>query len=708
MKHWLKYSALGLGLVQQVAFSQIQKEKEIDGVSITKRKKAIEQKADRTVFDFSEQPQLNTGSTLEGIKKLPGLLHSDAAGMMYQGKLLDVFLNGRPTGMKLSDLNAFLEGMPANSVDRIEVITSPGAEFPATSGGAILNIITNSNAAKFLSASISSNYSFSNEDVLRHKTNNSLSLNGKNSWFGWKLQLGQSYKPGWQNYQLIDKNSGDKILHNETNRFPQSYFINSGLIIDFETDKLMLNYDTRWNIGRSDISALKSLSAPNPSQFTSHSNYQRHDAEAVYQMRFENKVKKLDFKAYFNIEQNDFEQNLTQPMAFNMLNNGSEKQMGGLKVDFSYPVNFLDDSKINLGALYQSTFFKAQNRGQRNFEYHNQETDVYAEFHTKYKRVSLVAGLRGEEYKINGLVYDALGRSSKLIPFEQYRLFPNVNLQYDIWNRLILGATYNQKIALPAVSNLNPNNTTFSSAVFGKIGNPNILPTLSHNYELKLSMLDYIFMSYSRSDFNNLMVQDLAKTGPGSYLSQDKNLSDFRIESFNMGMPLPYMLFSKGFKESFKFNVNIDDMNYVYIYYSYQKHRSKYFIEQPNLQILSLIGHFNLPYDIKFAPQYNYVSRGRYQNVVATEPFNQTLDLNLSKQYLDKRLKIAIFANDVLRTSVQSFDIGQAPDLIGSFTRADTRTFGLSITYKFKQSNKLIKEPNAKSTDEKEKTNIGL
>jgi hypothetical protein len=32
--------------------------------------------------------------------------------------------------------------MPANAIEKIE-ITQPGAEFPATSGGAILNIITN-------------------------------------------------------------------------------------------------------------------------------------------------------------------------------------------------------------------------------------------------------------------------------------------------------------------------------------------------------------------------------------------------------------------------------------------------------------------------------------------------------------------------------------------------------------------------------------
>ena len=94
-------------------------------VTITKTKKAVEQKADRTIFDFSEQPNLNTGTALEGIKKLPGLIVSDLTGMAYQGKMLDVYMDGHPLNITSNELNAFLEGMPANAIDRIEVVTSP-------------------------------------------------------------------------------------------------------------------------------------------------------------------------------------------------------------------------------------------------------------------------------------------------------------------------------------------------------------------------------------------------------------------------------------------------------------------------------------------------------------------------------------------------------------------------------------------------------
>ena len=63
----MKKTIFALSLVSSVfVFAQEKsnnqpKEKQIDGVVITKTKKAVEQKADRTIFDFSEQPQLNNG-----------------------------------------------------------------------------------------------------------------------------------------------------------------------------------------------------------------------------------------------------------------------------------------------------------------------------------------------------------------------------------------------------------------------------------------------------------------------------------------------------------------------------------------------------------------------------------------------------------------------------------------------------------------------
>ena len=151
----------------KVKKEEVSKENQIEEVKIIKHKKAVEHKPDRTIFNIADQPNLNSGTLMETIKQLPGLIASDVAGMMYQGKQLEVFLDGRPLNISSNELNSFLEGMPANSVERIEVITQPGAEFPATSGGAILNIITNKNAKKYLSATYTNSSAFNTYDKTR-------------------------------------------------------------------------------------------------------------------------------------------------------------------------------------------------------------------------------------------------------------------------------------------------------------------------------------------------------------------------------------------------------------------------------------------------------------------------------------------------------------------------------------------------------------
>ena len=227
---------LGMLAVSSLGLSQEKtkgKDREISEVTITKTKKAIEQKSDRTIFDFSEQPNLNTGSVMEGMKKLPGLIVSDMAGMLYQGKPLEVYMDGRPMNISSNQLNGFLEGMPANSVERIEIITQPGAEFPATSGGAIMNIITSKTAKNYLTATYSGNYSFTNYDKYRSRTNNSLHLNARNKWLGWQLNVGQNYRENMMLGNLDDLSS------TYTDGIRRGYFAKATMTFDLGLDRLL-------------------------------------------------------------------------------------------------------------------------------------------------------------------------------------------------------------------------------------------------------------------------------------------------------------------------------------------------------------------------------------------------------------------------------------------------------------------------------------
>lgn len=700
---------------QEKTNNQTTKEKQIEGVTITKTKKAVEQKADRTIFDFSEQPQLNNGNVLEGIKKLPGLVSTDIAGMMYQGKVLDVYLNGRPLNITSNELNSFLEGMPANSVDRIEVITQPGAEFPATSGGAIMNIITNKNANKYLTATYSGNYSFTNYDKFRSRTSNSLNLNARNKIFGWQLNVGQNYRES-----MLNSNQDNLMLSN-TDRVGRGYFAKSGLTFDLGQDRLLLNYDIYHNNndnytasnGLADLPYYLNPNIIREGNFSSfdaaHTDNLRQEAVVTYQKRFTEKSQKLDFQFGFTKSDSKFIQDniftdvvYTNPVEnspripfSNKLNNKSDMEIANFKVDYSQPLKILDGGKVSLGGLYEHQNFDTESKGITNLEYTRQTTATYLEFQAKLKKFDFILGTRAENYDISGVTRYYNNKNlieADLLPFNKFKLFPNASVQYNLMNQVYVAANYNKKINLPSISALNPNNTTFQGPNTQVTGNPNLQPTIFDNYEIKISAFDYAFIGYSVSSAKNQVAQIIRKDGKNLF-NEQINISEMKIHNFNVGLPVPFMIFSKPLSEIMKFNFNPDKINFMYIYAGYQKHDIDN-LNNKGFWILNLMTQIILPKEIKLTANYSYLTpKAGYFYFTAEKPFNNSVDLTLTKKFMDNRLTVSVFANDIFNG--QLMQVRSNPpsgETVMLRTKYDSRNFGLSVNYKIPTKNKLAKE----------------
>jgi len=375
---------------QETNTKEKSKEKEIQGVNLTKTKKAVEQKPDRTIFDFSEQPNLNSGSTLEGIKKLPGMVVTDIAGMMYQGKPLAVFMDGRPLNISSNDLTAFLEGMPANSIEKIEVITQPGAEFPATSGGAILNIVTSKSAKSYLTATYSGGYRFSNYDKFRSRVNNSIVLNSRNKIFGWQFSAGNTYRESFNSTQT------DDIFSNFADRYQRSNFAKAAMTFELGKDRLLLNYDfNQYNndsyIDASGKQVVNNITQTYQNTGKSKNETYRNEAVATYQKKFSDKDKKLDFKFTYTNYRTNFNQfsNFITPNTGIVYypENKSDQNVYNFRVDYAQPLKIMDGGKFSIGGLYEKLNFETQSASVTNLDYQRQTASTYAEVMAKYKKV---------------------------------------------------------------------------------------------------------------------------------------------------------------------------------------------------------------------------------------------------------------------------------------------------------------------------------
>ncbi|KAA0127891.1 TonB-dependent receptor [Chryseobacterium sp. SN22] len=736
----LSFLSLAFASAQEKTNTQATKEKQIEGVVITKTKKAVEQKADRTIFDFSEQPQLNNGNVLEGIKKLPGLVSTDIAGMMYQGKVLDVYLNGRPLNITSNELNSFLEGMPANSVDRIEVITQPGAEFPATSGGAIMNIITNKNANKYLTATYSGNYSFTNYDKFRSRTSNSLNLNARNKIFGWQLNVGQNYR------ESMLSTDQDALLYSDTNRYGRGYFAKSGITFDLGQDRLLLNYDIYHNnndnytLSHGDGEKKELIPNTDPKEYKYRDFYfdasdaantlnTRQEAVITYQKRFSEKTQKLDFQFGYTKSDSQFDQdnifrsgaysNPEEPYAFSLgrvLSNSSTMRIANFKVDYSQPLKLMDGGKVSLGGLYERQDFKTESFGITNLDYQRQTTATYLELQAKLKKFDFILGTRAENYDISGITRyyekdknnnDVLVEAG-LLPFNKFKLFPNASVQYNLMEQVHVTANYNKKISLPSISALNPNNVTFQGPNTQVTGNPNLQPTIFDNYELKISAFDYAFIGYSVSSAKNQVAQIIRREGKNLF-NEQINISEMKIHNFNVGLPVPFMIFSKPLSEIMKFNFNPDKINFMYIYAGYQKHDIAD-LDNKGFWIFNIMTQIILPKEIKLTANYSYLTpKAGYFYFTAEKPFNNSFDLTLTKKFMDNRLTVSVFANDIFNGQVMQVRSnppqGQSVYMRNKY---DTRNFGLSVNYKIPTRNKLAKEDQSILKESKKDDNGGM
>ena len=313
----------------------------------------------------------------------------------------------------------------------------------------------------------------------------------------------------------------------------------------------------------------------------------------------------------------------------------------------------------------------------------------------------ILLGSRAENYEIGGKT-----NVSDLIPFNQFRFFPNATVQYNVSNQIFLNMNYNKKITLPSTSALNPNNTTYQNQNVNTIGNPNLQPTIFDNFEVKISAFDYAYLGYNLSSAKNQVIQELS-VNANQIQNTNLNLSEIKIHNFNIAIPLPYMLFTKGLKETMKFDFNPDKINFLYLYTGYQYHQI------PNLDTkgfwsINLMSQILLPKDIKFVTEFGInTAGGNYFYFIADKPFGNYLDFTFSKKFLKDQLTITLYADDVLNMNRSSFRPVNAPLL--AYNKNDTRKFGFTLNYKLPTKNKLAKEdPNLLNNEKKEtETTIG-
>jgi hypothetical protein len=93
---------------------------------------------DRRIYNVSKDISARGGTGIDAVKNIPGLSVDADGAVTLRNSSPTIFVDGRPTLLTL-------EQIPADEIDRIEVITNPSARFDASTTGGILNVVLKKN-----------------------------------------------------------------------------------------------------------------------------------------------------------------------------------------------------------------------------------------------------------------------------------------------------------------------------------------------------------------------------------------------------------------------------------------------------------------------------------------------------------------------------------------------------------------------------------
>lgn len=120
----------------------------LNTATITAQKVMVKADIDKITYEAADDPETMSKSTLEILRKVPMVTVDGDDKIKVNGNAsFKVYVNGKPNQMMSSDPSTVLKAYPAANIEKIEVITNPGAKYDAEGTAGVLNIITKKQTA---------------------------------------------------------------------------------------------------------------------------------------------------------------------------------------------------------------------------------------------------------------------------------------------------------------------------------------------------------------------------------------------------------------------------------------------------------------------------------------------------------------------------------------------------------------------------------
>jgi outer membrane receptor for ferrienterochelin and colicins len=683
---------------------------QLNEVVVRNEKTTVDIKLDKKVYNVGKDLMVKGGTVSDILDNIPSVAVDVEGNISLRGnENVRVLIDGKPSNA--INVAEALKLIPADAIDKVEVITNPSARYDAEGGGGLLNIILKKGRTNGINGTVLA----TTGDPANHGIN--ATVNYKSDDFNFYTTQGFNYRNNPGN-SLLDTEylSGNPTSPTFIKETRDNDRINKGYNGSFGLD-WNLDSTTTWS---NSVNYRKSASenqdnvifnnffvnaADNFSR--TRTNFEDGDSENIeFNSGVIKKFKKdghrlnVDFQVALNKDLNIAD--ILDSRFGNDKTNSDQKQNRSL-IQADYVLPFGKGSQFEAGYrgdfLTQITDVTVFEDGVLNdnftneLEYKEKVNALYTQFGQKIAKFSFLFGLRWEDSNIDVNQIKTQDFNNK----RYNNFFPSAFVTYEIAEKTNLSFSYSKRINRPRGRQLNPF-SNYSSNINIFQGNPDLDPARTDAYDLgflkswkKVTLSTSAYVNHTKNVFQFVRRESGAfVNGIPVIVSSPINLATESRAGFEF--TLNYTAF-KWWKLNSNFNFfRIENRgNFTYIDFN-NNAVTQNFDNLATTWTTRLTSRINLPWKIDWQTNMNYDGDQRMAQGKRIGVFS--MNLAFSKDILKDKGTLAFNVSDVFNSRKRIMET-LIPGSISSYAEMQwrVRQVTLSFTYRFNKPKNEREKP---------------
>ena len=687
-------------------------------IVIVAEKTTVDIRLDKKIFNIGKDLSIRGGNASDVLGNVPSVQVDVEGNVSLRGNgNVTILIDGRPSALVGMNGADALRQIPAEAIEKVEVITSPSARYDAEGTAGILNIILRKNKL------VGFNGSLQLDLGIPERVGTAFNANWRTEKWNFFTNTGFRYNatPGnafsdsnflsasAQNARVLESRKFGRLSRSLFTSIGAEYYLTPNASV---IGNIVFNSGNDDDVNTNDIKRFNSEGALNEGTFRTESegeNEKRIQYTIDYVNNFDKSGRKLSINTQYSTEVEDVLNNITEvDTSINLLNDleqvveNKDENRGLFQVDYVHPVGENIQYEAGYRGNYRdifNSFYLAERQDFENngplipdaglnnsFNYEEFVNAAYFQYGQKFNKISLLAGVRYEYTSIEIAQQTATTKDQR----SYGNLFPTVNLGFEFKDGENITLGYNRRIRRPRGRSLNPfpSRSSESNIYSGNVAlNPVITDAVDLGYLKrwdKFTLSTSIYYNISDDNWERIQEDTGMLTDNGDPITRRFPINLSTEERVGLEFTLNYRPIKAWNVNS---DVNLYKVTSAGDYTNPATNVSQNFDFENTSFFIRLNQKITLPGKTDLQINTNY--RGPSQNAQTKSEGVFSMNLAASKDLFNERASLSLNFSDVFNSRISQRKT-ILPDFLEQYSEFQWRDpqIRVSFVYRFNQKKK--------------------